>query len=229
MQNRRLLILALPLSLLLLATSCTKVKKEYYPSGQLKSEIQYRFGKENGMAIYYNDGEKRPSLTMEMKNGKKHGKLHRYFFNGKVETEATFVNDVQEDIESIYDLSGIKLIETHYLHGVKNGPYTTWHERNMVKEKGSFKDGNFDGTWEYYDERGLMVGEGTFENGTGTITAYDQAGNLYRITHYVNNLKDGDDTFYTSNGEVDKVMTYDKDRVVKINNEPVSIDDSYEE
>lgn len=229
MQNRRLLIFALPLSILLLVTSCTKVEKEYYPSGYLKSEIQYRFGKENGKALYYNEGAEDPSLTVEMKNGKKHGKLYRYFFNGKIETEATFVDDVQEDVEIIYDLSGVKVIETHYLHGVKNGTYTTWHERDMIKEKGRFKDGYFDGVWEYYDERGLIVGEGVFDTGAGTVTAYDQAGNLYRITHYVDNLKDGDDTFYKPNGEVDKVMTYEKDRIVKINNEPVSIDDFDEE
>ncbi|MDL2296816.1 hypothetical protein LJC68_01470 [Bacteroidales bacterium OttesenSCG-928-B11] len=229
MAIRNFRLLTLIIIALLFVTSCTKIEKEYDANGCLKSEVSYRFGKEHGKALYYENCRTRPYLEVEMNNGKKNGKLYRYFFNGNLETEASYVNDIQQGAETIFDLKGFKVIETHYVDGVKNGPYTTWHDRDMVKEKGAFKDGNFDGKWEYYDERGFMVGEGDFENGNGIVTAYDQAGNLYRITHYTDNIKDGDDTFYLPNGEVEKVHTYEKDKIVKINGESVSIDDFDEE
>lgn len=225
---KRTLFFTTTIILLLSSTSCTKVEKEYFPNGHPKSEIEYRFGKENGTATYYFKHGLRPKIVVEMKKGMKHGKMHHYFFDGSIKSESTFIRDIQEGIERTYDQRGNPVSEITFVNGKKNGPYTTWHERDMIKEKGFFKEDLFDGEWEYYDERGAIVGEGSFVQGTGSVTSYDQAGNLYRITHYINNLKDGDDIFYLPNGEVDKVIFYQEDRIVKINGEPVSIENSDE-
>lgn len=229
MQHNRFPLFILTIIVLTFATSCTKVEKSYYPNGRLESKIGYRSGKEHGKTIYYNDYTQLPVLVVEMRKGKKEGKLYRYFPYGQLKSEENYVNDLLDGAETIYDAKGYPLSETHFVKGVKNGSYTTWHDRNMIKEKGSFKDDKFDGEWEYYDERGFMVGEGSFENGTGFITAYDQLGNLQRRTHYVDNMKEGDDVFYQPNGEVEKVVTYNQDRIVEINNESVSTEDLNEE
>lgn len=222
---KKISYLLFSVSLPFLLHSCKEVKEEYYPNGHLKSRIEYRSGKEHGKIIFYDEGYGTPNLVMTMKNGKKHGQLTRYFFNGNIETSAYYNNDIQEGVESIYDLKGNKIMESHYERGLRHGPYTSWHEKNMIREKGAFKNDKFDGEWVYYDERGLLVGEGNFTEGTGTQTAYDQNGNIMRVTHYVNNMKNGDEIHFHSNGDTLKVVTYLDDRISKIDNEEVSITD----
>ena len=203
------------ISSLLLFNACTKTQTDYYENGQIKSVIPYRMGKENGLAVYYNkNGWK--ELEVMMKNGKKNGQLTRYNFNAKPEAEETYIDDVLEGKQIIYDLMGDKILEANYVHGKKNGPYTTWHYKDMLREKGAFVDDLFDGDWEYYDDRGFNVGEASFKKGTGTQTAYDAHGNIMRVTHYVNNLKDGEELSYNPQGEVIKTVIYKEDRIISV-------------
>jgi len=201
----------------ILATSCTKVVREFYPNGRLKSEIHYRFGKEHGMMTYYNKNYGGKSLEIKMKNGKKNGKLTRYFFNGNLETTAYYINDVIDGQERIYAMDGSLILETNYKLGVKDGPYFSWHTKGMPKEIGAFNNGNFHGNWEYYDERGCMVGEAKFDNGNGVQIAYTSHGELARKTNYENNLKNGEEIYYAPNGEVEKVFLFKDDKIIEIN------------
>lgn len=215
---RLLLVLAV---VLFASASCTKVKTEYFEDGSIRSVIPYRFGKENGKAVYYSEyGWK--EMEVEMKHGKKNGNLIRFNFNAKHEAEEYYVNDVQEGKQIIYDEKGVKILEANYVHGKKNGPYTTWHDVDMIREKGAFVDDMFDGKWEYYDERGFNIGEATFSKGTGAQTAYDPHGNIMRVTHYVNNHKDGEELNYDAQGNVEKTVIYKEDRIVSINGVPVA-------
>lgn len=204
------------LSFTILLGSCKQVKEDYYPNGRLKSKTTYRFGKEHGESIIYNENYGAPSFIIQMKNGKKHGKMTRYFFNGNIETEAYYKDDIQEGIETIYDLNGFPIVQTTYLHGMKNGPYTTWHAKDMIREQGAFAEDMFDGEWIYYDERGLMVGEAVFNKGTGQQIAYDHNGNLYRVTSYVNNMKNGKEVYFTPTGDTARVNIYTDDRIENV-------------
>ena len=215
MKNLRLII---SLSLLIfLFSSCTKTIEEYYPNGRLKSRIEYRFKKEHGKALYY-DEHHRLYIEVTMKRGKKHGDFYKYHFNGKVETQAFYVNDVQEGEEISYDKRGIKIQEIHYVNGVKDGPYYSWHDRDMPFEKGAFKQGLFDGEWRYYDERGMELGEANFTAGTGVMKGYDPNGHLVIITNYKNNLKNGDEIHFGTNGDTLKTINYVDERIKSINN-----------
>ena len=215
MCSRRITYLFFILSIL--ATSCTKVVREYYPNGRLMSEIHYRFGKEHGMMTYFNEHYGGKSLEVNMKNGKKNGKLTRYFFNGNLEAVAYYINDVIDGQELIYDMNGALILETNYKSGVKDGPYFSWHTKGMHKEIGAFLDGNFHGKWEYYDDRGCMVGEAAFDNGSGIQITYNPHGGLARKTTYENNLKNGEEIYYTSSGEVEKVIVFKDDKIIEVN------------
>lgn len=55
-----------------------EVKKEYYPNGQLRSEIPYKKGREDGiMRRYYPDGSLQ--LDVSYRDGKKEGAWKEYF------------------------------------------------------------------------------------------------------------------------------------------------------
>ena len=154
-------ILLLSCAVLFLCASCTKTEKTYYPDGHVQSSIQYRFGKENGKTIYYYDNPNTVEIEVEMKNGKRHGEFNRYYQNGYLDTHCQYVNDSIEGVETNYTANGEKAQEFTYVRGVKNGPHKAYHLSGELKIEGGFKDDKFDGDWKYYDDRGVLVGEGS--------------------------------------------------------------------
>ena len=218
--NKTRLVLTL-LCALLITTGCTKVKREYYEHGKIKSETHYRFGKETGTTTYYHRHYPVKTMEIEMKRGKRNGKFIKRYFDNTIEMTATYKNDLLEGVETYYYKNGNRSMETHYTKGLKNGPVTSWHHDGMVKESGYFVNDLYDGDWESYDERGLLVGEGSFVQGTGKRTTYDNMGRLQCETHFVNNKKDGLETYYLPSGEVEKTILFKEDRIIEINGVPV--------
>jgi antitoxin component YwqK of YwqJK toxin-antitoxin module len=202
-------------------TCCTKVKREFYRNGKVKSETHYRFGKETGTTTYYHHWYPTKIMEIEMKNGKKNGKFIERFFNNNIKLFAHYKNDLLEGTELHYYMTGNLSMEINYTKGIKNGPVKSWYDNGGVKESGSYVNGLFDGYWENYDSRGMLMGEGTFENGTGTQMIYDEMGRLKTETHIVNNKKEGLETHFFPSGEVEKTFLFKEDRIIKINNIPV--------
>jgi len=207
--------------ILFLIAGCTKVKYEYYDNGKLKSETHYRCGKETGTTVYYHFWYPTKTMEVEMKRGKKHGKLIKRYFDNKIELTAYYKNDLLDGVETHYHRNGIRSLETHYIKGVKNGPVTSWHFNGVVKESGTFLNDFFDGIWENFDERGLLVGEGLFVEGTGKRTIYDEMGRLQSETNYVNNKKEGLETHFFPSGEIEKTFLFKEDKIIEINGIPV--------
>lgn len=199
---------------LLAMTSCTRTEKTYYPDGSIQSYITYKWGKENGKTAYFYKSTGSLEIEVEMKNGKRNGPFYRYYQNGALDTYCTYVNDSIEGLQVMYTANGMKSQEYTYVHGIKNGPHKAYHLGGELKIEGGFKDDLFDGPWYYYDERGVPVGEGNFEKGTGSVTFYGPTGHVIRKTHYVNNKKEGEEIEYGTNGEVVSVTVFEADRIV---------------
>ena len=115
--------LRLPLILFLLATilinpsfSFGEVKKEFYPSGKLKSEQNYISGKLEGIGKgYYESGKLQWEETY--KNGKLEGIAKGYYESGKLQAEANFKNGKKHGTLTVYSENGkIQYVETY-----KNG------------------------------------------------------------------------------------------------------------
>jgi antitoxin component YwqK of YwqJK toxin-antitoxin module len=206
---------------LLLFAGCTKVKREYYHNGKLKSETHYRFGKETGTTTYYHHWYPTKTMEVEMKRGKRNGNFIKRFFDGTTEMVAYYKDDLLEGVEKQYYLNGNISTEIHYIKGVKNGTATTWFSNGIIRESGSFVNDMFDGEWVNYDERGMLVGEGSFVNGNGKRTSYDYIGRIQCETNFVNNKKDGLETFYLPSGEIEKTILFKEDRIIEINGVPI--------
>lgn len=210
MKVKYLLLSALAMTLV----SCSKTETSYYPDGHTQSKIHYRFGKETGKSIYYYDVPNTVEIEVEMKNGKRNGEFHRYFENGLLDTYCIYKNDSIEGLAVNYTPNGEKMQEFTYIHGVKNGPHKAYHLSGETKIIGAFKNDKFDGDWTYFDERGVLVGEGTFKEGTGDVTFFDQRGLPSRKTHYKDNKKDGPEEYYTTSGSIYKTIVFKQDRIV---------------
>ncbi len=201
-------------AMVVVLTSCTKTEKTYYPNGNVQSIINYRFGKECGKTLYYFDTPNTLEMEVNMKRGKRNGDFYRYYKNGNLDTHCIYVNDSIEGVEVSYTANGEKAQEFTYVHGVKNGPHKAYYLSGDIKIEGNFKKDKFDGDWKYYDERGVLIGEGSFDGGTGDITFYDNRGLPLRLTHYKNNKKDGEELYYTQTGDVYKTIVFKQDRIV---------------
>ena len=215
MKNPRLFLILF--STLFLLSGCTEVKREFYENGRLKSETHYRFGKETGTTTYYHFFYPVKTMEIEMKRGKKNGKLIKRYFDNNIELIAFYKNDLVEGVETHYYRNGNRAMEVYYTKGVKNGTATTWYYNGMLKETGTYVNDLFDGAWENFDERGLLIGEGSFVKGTGKRSIYDALGRLQYETNYVNNKKDGLETYFHPSGEIEKTFLYKEDKIIEIN------------
>ncbi len=207
--------------LALLFFSCKEVKTEYYPNGAIKSETYFKGGKENGPTYMYHKNTPQLMMSYNMQDGKKEGAFEKYYFDGKIEYRATYKNDLLEGKELMYDRDGGVVYEANYKNGKKEGAYITYHSKNMVKEQGSYKNDLWDGDWKYFDERGVLVGEASFSEGTGTLIAYNENGNIFHSTDYINNQKNGEEVSFSDSGDTVKVIVFKDDRIVSINGENV--------
>jgi antitoxin component YwqK of YwqJK toxin-antitoxin module len=219
MKHTRLLVTLI--CILFLFVGCIKTKREFYPNGKLKSETHYRFGKETGTTTYYHHWYLTKTMEVEMKRGKRNGKFITRYFNNNIEVEAYYKNDLIEGVEKQYYINGNPSVETHYTKGKKNGKVTSWYSNGYIRESGAFVNDMFDGEWVNYDERGMLVGEGSFVNGTGKRTIYDEMGRLQYETNFVNNKEEGIETHYLPSGEVEKTLLFKEDRIIEINGVPV--------
>lgn len=197
--------------------SCTRTETTYYPDGRTQSIIQYKGKKEHGKTVYFYHSPNTVEMEVEMKNGKRNGEFRRYFENGLIDTYCVYVNDSIEGVEVMFMPNGCKSQEYTYVHGRKNGPHKAYHIDGNIKIEGGFKNDLFDGPWTYYDERGVVVGEGNFQNGDGEVTFYDKNGQRLRTTHYKNDKKEGVEAYYTPSGEVYREILFKEDRIVSDN------------
>ena len=209
------------LIILLTVSSCTKTETEFYKNGRLKSQIQYRSGKEHGVSRYYHEVYGSMIMEAHMKNGKKEGEYTRFYFNGKKEYQATYTNDILNGLERSWTKEGQLVSETHFKDGKKEGPHAAWYENGVLMAKGAFKNDLEDGVWNIFDTRGFLIGEATFKEGSGEQIAYDKNGVLERKTNFKKGLRNGLETYYNRSGDVIKTIEYLDDRIVKINGQIV--------
>lgn len=211
---KKFLSLIICIVILFTLSSCRKIEKNYYPDGKIQSSISYRFGKEHGKSIYYFQNPNTLEIEMEMKHGKRNGEFSRYFENGFLDTHCFYKNDSIEGIQEIYYPNGIKREENTYIHGKKEGAHKEYHIDGNIKVEGNYKNDLCDGTWTYYDERGVVVGEGQFDQGEGTLTAYDAMGRKTQTTHYDGNQKNGKEQYFNTAGKVYKEIVFKAGRIV---------------
>jgi antitoxin component YwqK of YwqJK toxin-antitoxin module len=106
--DRKRAVLTLLIVLLFAAAGCSReVKKEYYPDGKLKSVLNYKKGKLEGIALYYyQNGQLKERVNY--RKGKRERTGTTYYESGKLKEEITYVDGKRESIK-LYDENG-KLI-----------------------------------------------------------------------------------------------------------------------
>jgi len=195
--------------------SCKRTKTEYYPNGEKKYESEFKGGMKNGFENrWFETG--RMQSQFEYKDDLLNGVSKRWFINGNLQSEDTYQNNKLNGVSKIWDEKGNKIIEKTYKNDTLNGSYKEWYPNGHIKVDGANKNGKFEGEWLYYDYLGVVVGKGSFSEGTGILKGYNLKGQQIREVRYFNNLKNGDEKHYDSSGNLESVVTFKNDRIINI-------------
>jgi antitoxin component YwqK of YwqJK toxin-antitoxin module len=107
--------------------------------GRLISDETYRKGVLNGLSRTYYPETGNVAESIEFKNGKKQGELRKYFPEGNIMTEGTYVDDLLD------------------------GEFTLYFPDGSTQLKGQYKNGIQIGQWHYFDEQGNEINESEFK------------------------------------------------------------------
>ena len=112
-------MLLVALTLILPALSFAEVRKEYYPSGKLKTEINYINGIKEGIRkTYYENGQL--EVETNYKKNIKEGIYKLYYENGKLRQEGNYKNGKLDGILKMYYKKwGISYVVDTYKNGQK--------------------------------------------------------------------------------------------------------------
>jgi antitoxin component YwqK of YwqJK toxin-antitoxin module len=135
----------------------TKVVEEYYPDGNIKSEITVQNNMRNGISKYYNENGRLMS-TAEYVNDKRNGWVVNFNTeNGKISTKAFFKNDVQNGELIQYYKEGSLFRTSTYEDGRVNGIIKTYWPDRKLKAENLFKMGIPSKGLKEYDRHGILI------------------------------------------------------------------------
>jgi len=133
-------------------------KVEYYDSGELKSECQMLFAKQNTIAV-----DDWWAGTTEVRNDgvigtdQRHGKYQAWDREGNLILSGTYVDDLPSGQFTWWFSNGNKAIEGTYVAGKQDGLWTWWHANGLKEISGEYVVGNEAGNWKMWSDDGRVA------------------------------------------------------------------------
>lgn len=197
-----------------ISVSCQKTEKAFYPDGRLKSLIpKDRQGRINGEAKWwYENGSLQ--IEADYKNNELDGRFTRYFENGMKQSEAGYTRGMQNGLAVEWNINGKVAVEKTYRNDTLDGICRQYDEQGRKIVEGSYKDGFFEGRWLYFNNLGILTGEGNFTRGSGTKQSWNEEGKLIGKAAYRENLRHGQETWYDDEGKIARIRTFEAGEMV---------------
>ncbi len=168
------------------------VSKTWYPSGVLKSKVHYSVGSRGDYTTYYKSGNKKQARTRSYGEPEE---ITTWYESGKrkslrkVNNKSVILTLKQWDsrgrkhgiwIDKYDDGSMHK--RKHYTHGVPSNTWIVWYEGSNKNIEVSFHNGQLNGPFKFWNEKGVVVIDGMFENSkeVGLWEFKDDNGNSIR-------------------------------------------------
>jgi len=116
--------------------------RSYYESGNIKSSVNYKDGKVDGIAYFYYDDEVSTVLA-----------------------EVKFLEDkIIDYYQEFYD-NGAQKAKVEYKDGIADGAVEFYYKTGKIKIEGKYKKGEKDGKWKFYDENGELMSKEKWNDG----------------------------------------------------------------
>lgn len=194
--------------------------KEFYETGELRSEGSYKQGlREGDWIFYYRDGkeEQRGSYY----KGKPEGDWKWTYNNGQTWREESFIDGYEEGLAVEYNDTGKVVSKGNYLAGEREGDWVI--DLGDHREEGAYVAGQQQGIWKAYFPSGKLKNEGKYEQGreSGKHTEYYVSGQIREVGLYKFGLKEGDWYTYNEEGIQTSLITYKQGKPIRIDGEKV--------
>lgn len=132
------------------------IRKEYFFSGQLKSEGIYKNNKLNGLyKEYFEDGQLYLQITFI--NGLENGPYKEYFSGGAVSKEANFKEGQFHGPYKEYYDDGTLFKQFTFEDGRRQGQGKIFHPNGQLQARLNFHNDQLKGIYEEYDEDGNVL------------------------------------------------------------------------
>lgn len=181
--------------------------KEYYQTGELKSEGKYKNNTKIGEWKYYHKNGQLEQTGFYI-NGKPDGEWNWFYKSGNLLRKEIYIEGLEEGISVEYSDSGAIITKGNYEEGMKQGQWI--YEMGDHKEIGAYKDDLLDGEWLYYYNNKIIMFKGSYFNDIpiGRHTYWYENGVLKEFGDYKNGKKTGDWFYYNSHGGVNIIINF---------------------
>ncbi len=182
--------------------------KFYNQEGELTQEITYSEGKKNGPTRKYDEqGRLREKIPYQKDTIQ--GTVESYYANGEYRKKTPYVAGMKNGEERIYEEDGRVIwlvryeknavinreaINRYAGDGEKTGLWITFHPNEVKKLEGNYVNGQRNGIWKEYDEKGKLLN--IYEYKDGQLADNETALNVIDQEKY-----------YYPNGQVKRVET----------------------
>jgi len=189
--------------------------KEYYETGELRSEGKYENGVKVGEWKYYYRNGKLDQKGKYVK-GKPEGEWKWFHENGNPWREEVYSKGKEDGPAVEYNDTGLVVAKGEYIEGEKEGLWI--YHYGDHREEGSYKDGLQDGVWKGWYNNGKLSFEGKFVNGLedGKHTWYYENGKVREEGKYILGSREGVWKKYDSDGVEVVEITYRDNKEIKI-------------
>ena len=195
------------LPVILLLVCCNKTDIQYWDNGSVKSQMYFRNGEMHGTSVwYYENGNKQ--MEVNYRRGELHGISQRWYINGEPQSFENYVDNLKNGSSITWDEAGEKILEETFIRDTLHGIYTSWYPYGQIKVQGYYDMGKYDSTWKYWNDLGLVVGKGTYKNGSGIHLEFYPNGKTKRKVEYQNNQRHGKEIIYNETGEPMMIIEY---------------------
>ncbi len=200
-------------SFILFLFSCTNVKTKYWENGKIMSEIEYSGELQNGTAKwYFQNGN--IQMQAKYKDGELDGLFSRWYVNGQKDIISNYIKGKKNGSEIKWSETGVKISEINYTDDSLNGKYCLWYKNGNQQLEASYKMGKYNGKWYFYNERGFVISKAAFISGNGLQESFDMKGNKILESNFFDNLKEGNEILYDSNGNIRIKRIYRKGKII---------------
>lgn len=199
--------------------------KQFYPTGMLKTEVNYTDDKMNG---YLKEYSPKGSLSNTTKyvNGILQNNVPElakldvktgYYETGAVKFTATYKDGVAEGIHREFSPEGNVTNAKVYVEGVltgegildtagrQQGHWKEYHPNGQLKSEGEYLNSKRIGEWVFYHPNGKIEQKGKYDKkgrAQGAWKWFYESGNILREENYRNDLLDGTMTEYSDLGKI---------------------------
>jgi uncharacterized protein len=192
--------------------------KEYYETGELKAEGNYKNNEKTGLWKWYYVNGKLDQIGSFGQGEMPEGDWKWYYENGRILMEEGFSAGKPEGTYKEYNDSGIVIVKGQYQDGLEEGTWTYYI--NGTTQEGKYKEGMKDGLWKFYYPNGKLYSEGKYyqDSPDGKHVFYYENGTVKEEGNFEVGKKQGDWKYFNDDGELFLTITYNYDKEIKFDN-----------